>query len=1207
VECSALPSFYILETVPEISGSRPRPGCQATIEGRLRLRTSCPLSRRPDSHSYIELLASKRDALEIHDFIDTFTRALGRFVTFVPASQKLFEVTAVKSSLRFWFYTREFEDSGKIVEVAWHPELRLFGLENVVLKGAVEEGLSQRVNKRPARALQQFIFHEETALRVFPIKLPYKQRSLISAKELTIPFAVIVSRAKTRPNWRAYVPALNLSLFFRKGKEIDTELPKEILKALMRHDLIQNVRELSLRIAAESEQRLEPVELIEEIPSLKDYLRRQAKKQPHKTPELNKVCEDAAELLAKQSPALGCYQREPQVTRIVKLVSRNRPRSIVLVGPRGSGKTAIVFEVARRLAARRAPGARAALAPNSNQERATGRVMLSSGPQIVAGMSAMGDLEERCRKMIEETKREKIVVHASSLLDLLYAGRHQGSALGVAAYLKEAVARCDMILILEATADELLKGEEMDPGFTGLLERVDVDAPSQKEALRILEGVATDVCQGEMLALEKEALKCLLSLQERFEPYASLPGRSVRFLMDLVAENPVVKDVKRKRQAHQQKTVETLGPSAVTQSFSSQTGLPLWLLQDETRLVFDRVRDQLGHRVIGQSEAVSTVSQLVCRVKAGLAEKEKPLMSLLFVGPTGVGKTEMAKALAEFFFSNSERLLRFDMSEYSNSLAVARLTGTLGTGEGDLTKKLRETPFSVVLFDELEKADLSFFDLLLQILGEGRLTDAKGRMASFRHAIVIMTSNLGAASARRGDLGFAKRVDADKARYLAAVEDAFRPELLNRIDSVVPFDALSPDIIRLISEREIERILQRDGIMRNELNVVIGEEVKDWITALGFDEANGARPLKRALERQLVIPMAEAVGKRKSLLGRTVTVSVKDDALTMAVSALPVDDSEGAQTLSKTARIISASRRRLWQLEAGQKAMGLRNERFMLLRAKERAEARKRPRGGAPELFDGPKAARLQRIESWLESFAQCLKDTEELEELTVQTLLGAEREYETDFLGPLVNEQRTAVRGQLLSLMGFMGTQPNRAFMVLSGELPCLQSTLDIYQSIAEGYGFITTAFQRHDWTVDRYVRSERSPNSFRFVQVKRVSPKKKVEPAPEAGRLSVGLDIRGQHAAAIFHGESGAHLWKGAKTTELVELSILSGKPRDESNDWHPCLTDVRRMFDLRRGHILDSRSGASRPFTKMKMARVISSFIDEDLENRLLEELR
>lgn len=1116
----------------------------------------------------------------------------------------------MKTNFQFWFYSREFEDSGKTVEVLGHPELRLYGAENVVLTGAVEEGLSQRIQKLAARSLQSFTYHKETELRSVPVELPHKANSLISHEPLTVPFDVIVSRAKSRPNWRAYVPSLNLSLFFRKGKEIESEVPKEILKALMRGDLTRNLREIVLKIAAESESSLDTIELMEDVPSLKDFIRNQSEKQPRKTPELDRVCDDAIKLLDKENPKLGCYEQEANVLRVLETIKRARPRSVVLVGPRGSGKTAVVFEVARRLHSEiilKTP------APSEDKEKEPPllgqRIFMSSGSRIVAGMSALGELEERCDKIIKEAKREQIILHGAELVDLLQAGRHSGSALGVAAYLKEAVSRGELILILEATADELLKAEEMDPGFTGLLERVDIDIPNESESLRILSGVAKDAAAGEVIRFKQEALKATLSLHKRFEPYASFPGRCVRFILNIVAEHPLVKDMKLKRQAHREKKTVELDGQHITESFATQTGLPLWLLQDETRLIFDNVKEKIGARVIGQNDAVSTVSELICRVKAGLEEKEKPLMSLLFVGPTGVGKTEMAKTLAEFFFSDSERLIRFDMSEYSNPLAVARLTGSLGTGEGELTKKLRETPFSVVLFDELEKADESFFDLLLQILGEGRLTDAKGRMASFRHAIIIMTSNLGAVSSRRGDLGFNKKGGGQQSRYTEAVEEAFRPELLNRIDTVVPFQSLGPKVIRQITNREIERLLRRDGIMRNELHIDIGDDVKDWLAEVGFDEANGARPLKRALEEHIVAPLAEAMGRRQALLGRTVTVTRNQDNLHLELGRPPADGDAKRNPLLLLTEKISTARRRLWRVDAGEKAMQRRNERFMLLRAKERAEAKlkrkKRPRGN--EVFDGEKAARLTRIETWLANFQQAIKDTEELEELTVQTLLGGSSGEDPAVLEPLIDEQVRACREQLLVLTGFMVKHPNRAFLILSGDLEWLKELHQLYIAVAENFQFTVTSYQRQTWNWNRS-QAEGSAGSIQFVRVRKLKEKSKIEIPPNSGRLSIGLDIRGPHAASYFHGENGAHWFQKGKKKLVTEVYCASKKPNDESNVlWLPSSSRVRREYDQGQKLLSDPITGDSKAFTKMKLAKIVSQLIEKELEMRLEEELK
>ncbi|MFM8287927.1 MAG: AAA family ATPase, partial [Planctomycetaceae bacterium] len=306
----------------------------------------------------------------------------------------------------------------------------------------------------------------------------------------------------------------------------------------------------------------------------------------------------------------------------------------------------------------------------------------------------------------------------------------------------------------------------------------------------------------------------------------------------------------------------------VSLAFTRETGLPGWMLDDRIPLDLEAAREWIAARVIGQPEAVDLMVNLLAVLKAQLNRGDRPLANLLFIGPTGVGKTEMAKTLAEFLFGagagNDPRLIRVDMSEYADAGSAERLIGGSEKSEGILTARVREQPFSVVLLDELEKAHESLFDLLLQVLGEGRLTDAGGRLADFRNSVVIMTSNLGGATYARRGVGFGlTRAETDRARdhFERSVRDALRPELFNRLDRIVPFLPLDLETARRVVERQLALIRGRDGLKYRQVELTVGEEVVDHLVERGFEPRHGARSLKRVMERDLLAPLAERLNE----------------------------------------------------------------------------------------------------------------------------------------------------------------------------------------------------------------------------------------------------------------------------------------------------------------------------------------------------------
>ncbi len=357
------------------------------------------------------------------------------------------------------------------------------------------------------------------------------------------------------------------------------------------------------------------------------------------------------------------------------------------------------------------------------------------------------------------------MVHLGPLVELLEVGKSEHNSSGIATFLRPAVARGELLCIAECTPEQFPLIEKQDPQLLDAFRHIAVEEPDTKTGRVILASYARDNANR---TTEPAALAAIDRLHRRYATYSAYPGRPLRFLDNLLRDGaqdaPIAED-------------------EVYDGFTRETGLPRAIIDPAVPLDLAATHDWFAARVIGQPDAVGLVTDLLATVKAGLTRPNRPIASLLFIGPTGVGKTEMAKAVAEFLFGSKDRLTRFDMSEYADPVAVRRLVGGAFGSEGLLTAKVREQPFSVVLLDEVEKADGSFFDLLLQALGEARLTDAGGRLADFRNTVVILTSNLGAESFRRGSTGFVSgnvgRAESQE-HFARAVEQFLRPEMFNR-------------------------------------------------------------------------------------------------------------------------------------------------------------------------------------------------------------------------------------------------------------------------------------------------------------------------------------------------------------------------------------------------------------------------------------------
>ncbi len=513
--------------------------------------------------------------------------------------------------------------------------------------------------------------------------------------------------------------------------------------------------------------------------------------------------------------------------------------AILLVGPSGVGKTAIVNEVVRRLA-----GRGEALHVRSD-------VWSVDGNRIIAGMSVVGAWEQRCKSMVAELEARQDVLFVDDLPGLVYTGRTRTAGTNVAQYLEPHIARGDIRIIGECTAERLEATREEAPGFFSRFHIVQVPELDERQTLMVLVDTLRAVEAREAVSIHPEVLETILALTRRFMRRQCHPGKAVALLERLVGDYGKVERDDRGRRI--------IGREALIDFFARRTGLPRFVLWEQQSRPHSEVHDHFTRRIIGQPAASDAAAAIVSVLQQGLDDPERPLATMLFVGPTGVGKTETAKALAEYLFGHAERLIRFDMSEFRDPWSMARLFGDRNQPEGELTRAVSQQPFSVVLFDEIEKAHPRVFDAFLQVFGEGRLTNAAGRTTDFCNAILIMTSNLGVRDAQRS-LGFASVDGAREAsHYRKAAEGFFRPEFFNRIDRIVPFRSLAREDLPPLVKRTLAGILGRRGLRRSGVMVEVEPELVELLVDRGFDPRFGARSMRRALEQQLTVPLARRI------------------------------------------------------------------------------------------------------------------------------------------------------------------------------------------------------------------------------------------------------------------------------------------------------------------------------------------------------------
>ncbi len=621
----------------------------------------------------------------------------------------------------------------------------------------------------------------------------------------------------------------------------------------------------------------------------------------------------------KLDPVIG---RMRETERVMQVLSRRTKNNPVLIGEPGVGKTAIVEGLAQKIVAGEVP----------DTLRAKQLYTLDLGA-LVAGSRYRGDFEERLKKVLKEIKtRGDIILFIDELHTLVGAGAAEG-AIDAASILKPMLARGELQTIGATTLEEYRKYLEKDAALERRFQPVRVEEPTLSHTIEILKGLRDRYESHHRVTITDQALVAAANLADRYIADRHLPDKAIDLIDEAGSrmrikrmetppdykdiENKIAEVVEKKKQAVEGQDFELAGSlrdeeknlldrrtemmeqiktegvdlfdevdeEAIAEVLSIWTGIPVYKLTEEETQKLLKMEDELHKRVIGQQDAITAVSQAIRRTRAGLKDPKRPGGSFIFLGPSGVGKTETAKTLAEFLFGDEDALISLDMSEYMEKHTVSRLVGSppgyVGYEEGgQLTEAVRRRPFSVVLFDEVEKAHPDVFNTLLQILEEGRLTDAQGRSVDFRNTVLIMTSNLGTADLRRASVGFTKADEAvSYQRMKDTVNDAlknhFRPEFLNRVDESIVFHELSRDEVTEIVDLMIGRT--SDQLRAQGLGLELTDAAKSWLARKGYDPTLGARPLRRAIQRHVEDALSERILYKEFRAGQIVVVDVDED------------------------------------------------------------------------------------------------------------------------------------------------------------------------------------------------------------------------------------------------------------------------------------------------------------------------------------------
>lgn len=646
-----------------------------------------------------------------------------------------------------------------------------------------------------------------------------------------------------------------------------------------------------------------------------------------KTPTLDEFGRDLTALARnnKIDPVIG---RQKEIERVIQVLSRRTKNNPVLIGEPGVGKTAIAEGLAQKIIEGDVP-----------EILKDKRVVSLDMGSLVAGSKYRGEFEERLKKVMDEIRQAgNIILFIDEMHTLIGAGAAEG-AIDAANILKPALARGELQTIGATTLDEYRKYVEKDPALERRFQPIQVDEPTIEEAEEILYGLRDRYEAHHGVKISDEAIKAAVKLSDRYITDRFLPDKAIDLIDEASSkvrlkvhtappdlkeleeeieklskekeaavmaqeyekaaefrdkEQQKRKELEEKRDSWKNKNIgqtQTVTEEDIAYIVSSWTGIPVTKLAEEDTERLLKMEEILHRRVIGQDEAINAVAKAVRRAHSGLKNPKRPIGSFIFLGPTGVGKTELARALAESLFGDEDALIRIDMSEYMEKHAVSRLVGAppgyVGYDEGgQLTEAVRRKPYSVVLLDEIEKAHPEVFNILLQVLEDGRLTDSKGRTVNFRNTVLIMTSNVGASHIKQtGRLGFTQTTAAEdnyqemKERVLEALKKTFRPEFLNRIDETIVFHALEKEHITSIVDLMLKDLEKK--LKENELSLEVSEKAKEILVEQGFDPTYGARPLRRAIQKLIEDPLAEEMLKGRYKAGDKVVVEAEEGKIVL--------------------------------------------------------------------------------------------------------------------------------------------------------------------------------------------------------------------------------------------------------------------------------------------------------------------------------------
>ncbi|HLT39634.1 MAG TPA: AAA family ATPase [Enhygromyxa sp.] len=801
----------------------------------------------------------------------------------------------MRSSLRVYFVTHhDGKLTGRLLAHGWTEQVpAVFGATEAEVYAGLEQIVADMIARHDA-SIDAFLWDEGLNVRTVSIEvhpLAVVRKRWVIGKD-AIPLRLAFAWSKLGPEhastgYRVLLPRFGWWFILE-----DLDIAPQVLGQAVSNALLGKDPRSLFDFRALGPERIEPWS-----PAVLGRRRRESRRPEiwEAFPTLHAVAE---ELVSRARRRRSRLVEPPDLREHAHLWERETPASILLVGGPGVGKTTWVETLAREFARRRR---------GPSGEQTNPRIWSTSADRIIAGMMYLGQWEQRCLDMVHELSDEGDYLYVGQLPPLLDTRTGRSS---IADFFLPAIEAGEVSLIAECHPHEYQLLKTRAPRLLAAFSTVKIDETPSVAMPGLLRAYQARL--NPKLALRPEALRRVVQHLELFRRDTCFPGKGFRFLdwlnqehgydetLDLArgltpadaADEPADEPEPEHDEAEPGELeqavdeVVVLRAQQASAAFSRHTGLPLELISEESVAGPETIARRLRDGVIGQDRACATAARVLARFKAGLDDPERPVGSMFFVGPTGVGKTELAKQLARYMFGAAERMIRLDMSEFMLPGSAQRLLA-VGPGVESLAEKVRQQPLSLILLDEIEKAHAEVFDLLLAVLGEGRMTDAGGSLVDFRMTLIVMTSNLGVSE--RGPAGFGGESEQAIARsFDGAVRRHFRPEFFNRIDFVIPFRNLAPADIRAIVELELDKMGKRTGLARRELRLQVSEAARETLADWGWHPTRGARPLKRVLEEQVMAPIAVLLARTPSLRGKALRVITAAEAEQLDADELTV-------------------------------------------------------------------------------------------------------------------------------------------------------------------------------------------------------------------------------------------------------------------------------------------------------------------------------